>query len=49
MMLHVAEKKVVDVTSNVVHLLQANEAQYSRDINALKCNGKKRSIATNRF
>lgn len=31
----IAEKKVVDVTSNIVKLLQANEAQYSRDINAL--------------
>ena len=31
----VAEKKVVDVTSNIVNLLQTNDAQYSRDINAL--------------
>ncbi len=31
----VAEAKVVNVTSNIVKLLQSNEAQYSRDINAL--------------
>ena len=31
----VAEKKVVDVTSKIVHLLEVNDAQYSRDINAL--------------
>ena len=31
----VAEKKVVDVTSNIVNLLEKNEAQYSNDINAL--------------
>ncbi|WP_299879362.1 phospholipid-binding protein MlaC [uncultured Cocleimonas sp.] len=31
----VAEKKVVDVTSSVVNLLEKNEAQYSTDINAL--------------
>jgi len=31
----VAEKKVVDVTSSIVDLLEKNEAQYSSDINAL--------------
>lgn len=31
----VAEKKVVDVSSNIVKLLESNEAQYSNDINAL--------------
>ena len=31
----VAEKKVVDVTSNIVNLLQTNEAQYNSDTNAL--------------
>ena len=31
----VAETKVVNVTSSIVKLLQANEVQYSRDINAL--------------
>lgn len=31
----IAEAKVVKVTSSVVRLLQVNEAQYSKDINAL--------------